>query len=110
MGASVGVELRGLDTLQASLAAVTAALQDPATAAAAARLVAGAAAPPVDTGRLAASEQVTPTATGARLEYGVTYAALVHASQPWLGAAISASVAGLVDLYAENTETAWKQA
>lgn len=107
---SVGVDLTGLDDLQASLVAVTEALRDPATAQAAARLVAGAATPPTDTGRLAASEQVSATATGARLEYAAPYAVIVHAAQPWLGEAITATVDQLVALYAETTHTAWQQA
>lgn len=106
----IGVELRGLDTLQASLAAVTDALTDPATAAEAARLVAGVATPPVDKGGLAASAQVAATATGASLVYAAPYAVIVHASQPWLGEAITATVPQLIDLYERNTITAWEQA
>lgn len=99
------VALSGLDDLDAALAAVVDVLTDPATEAAGAQLVAAGARPfiPRDTGKLAASEQVA----GGQLVYAVPYSAIVSASQPWLGAGISASLDALVDLYARKALEAW---
>lgn len=98
-----GVHLEGLDALEASLAAVVQALQDPETADDVARMVAAEAQPPVLTGALARSESVS----GGRLVYAAPYAVIVHARQPWLGAAISDVVPRMVDLYAVKVQEAW---
>lgn len=106
---TMAVEVAGVPTVEASVAAVVAVLQDPATAEAATLLVAAAARPlvPVATGQLAASEQVTRTGSGAALVYAAPYAVLVQASQPWLGAGITAAVPELEALYARQVLEAW---
>lgn len=106
---TASVALEGLDTVEASVAATVAALQDPELALAAARLVEVQASPliPRDTGRLAASQQVTVAGAGAALVYAAPYAVFVQASQPWLGAAISKAVPGIVGLYEERVRETW---
>lgn len=102
---SLGVELAGLDTVDASVAAVVQVLTDPALASSVAQLVAQLGHPlvPVDKGRLAASAQVA----GAQLVYAAPYAAIVSARQPWLGDAIAAAVPQIEDLYATRVTEAW---
>lgn len=106
---TLGVDLEGVPTVEAAVAAVVAVLQDPATAEAATHLVAASARPlvPVDTGRLAASEQVIRTGGGAALVYSARYAVIVQARQPWLGAGITAAVPELEALYARQATEAW---
>lgn len=107
---SFAVEVTGLDELDAAIAAVTAVLTDPATAVEGALLIERAARPPRDKGTLDASAAVVATATGAQLVYPVPYSAIVHARHPWLGAAITASVTELVDLYETKVMDAWASA
>lgn len=107
---TLGVDLEGVPTVEASVAALVAALQDPATAEAATHLVAASSRPLVPvgaTGRLAASEQVARTSTGAALVYGARYAVFVQASQPWLGEGITRAVPDLVALYERQAVEAW---
>jgi hypothetical protein len=106
---TMAVDVEGVPAVEASVAAVVAVLQDPATAEAATYLVAAAARPlvPVATGYLAASERVTRTAAGASLVYGAPYAVIVQASQPWLGAGITAAVPELTALYDAQVLEAW---
>lgn len=99
----LGVALEGLPAVEASVAAVVDALQDPATAAEAANLVRVAASPPRDTGRLADSAQVV----GSELVYAVPYSVIVHTSQPWLGDAVSSIIPDLVNLYETRALEAW---
>lgn len=107
---SVAVELTGLEDLTAALEAVKAALSDPATADAAAQLLAAGIRPfiPRDDGTLAASERVTVTGTGAQLVYAARYAVFVQASQPFMGAGISAAVEQLVAYYGDRALDAWQ--
>ena len=55
----------------------------------------------------AASATVTRTGTGAALVYAAPYAVIVQASQPWLGAGITAAVPQLEALYARQVTEAW---
>lgn len=105
----MAVELSGLEDLEAAIAAVQAALTDPATADKAAQLLAAGIRPfiPRDTGRLAASELVVAHGSGAHLEYAVPYSVFVQASQPFMGRGISAAVDQLVQLYATQALEAW---
>lgn len=105
----LSMELKGTTELEASASAVVAVLTAPATAEAGARLIASDARPrvPLDTGKLLASEAVQLTPTGAQLVYAARYAPIVHARQPWLGAAITATVPQLVDVYATAAVEAW---
>lgn len=105
----MGVAVAGTDELAAAAQRVADVLADPETATDAAALVADAARPniPRDTGKLAASELLTPTATGAVLEYLAPYAVPVHARQPWLPDAIAAAEAPILDLYTDRATTAW---
>lgn len=102
---SLAASVDGVATVEASVAAVVAAVQDPATLAAVVELVAAESAPhvPVDTGRLAGSRQTT----GSRLVWAAPYAVIVHARQPWLGAGITAAVPRIVDLYETRVTQAW---
>jgi hypothetical protein len=104
------VELSGLPELEAALAAVVAVLTAPSTAQDGAQLVAAGVRPfiPHDTGKLAASELVTVTGTGAQLVYSAPYAVFVQASQPFLGQGISAAVDQLVALYGDKALEAWQ--
>jgi hypothetical protein len=106
---SVDVELSGLEQLDAAIAAVVAVLTDPATAEAGAQLIAAATRPhvPTETGKLAASELVTVTGTGAQLVFAAPYSVFVQASQPFLGLGVSAAVPQLVDLYGDKAVEAW---
>jgi hypothetical protein len=104
------MELSGVTELEASAAAVVAVLTAPATAEAGGRLIESDARPrvPLDTGRLLASSSVATTPTGAQLVYAARYAPIVHARQPWLGAAITSTVPQLVAVYADAAVEAWK--
>lgn len=106
---TMAVEVEGVPTVEAAVAAVVAVLQDPATAEAATNLVAASARPlvPFLTGFLVASEQVVRTGSGAALLYTAPYAVIVQARQPWLGAGITAAVPALENLYATQVEQAW---
>lgn len=103
------MELSGLETVDAAVAAVVQVLTDPATAEAGAQLIAAGARPlvPVDKGTLLASERVLVSGTGAQLVYAARHAVFVQASQPWLGEGITRAVDQLVDLYATRVLDAW---
>lgn len=99
----------GVDELVAACDAVIAAITSSDTAAEAAALVGDAARPnvPVVTGRLASSEQITPTTTGATLEWAAPYALAVHARRPWLPAALAEAEAPITELYTSRIDAAW---
>lgn len=103
------IAVGGLEDLDRAITDTVQVLTAPATAQAATQLVAAAGRRlvPRDTGKLAASESVTPTATGAQLVYAARYAPIVQASQPWLGAAITAALPALVELYGTAAADAW---
>lgn len=96
---NLGVDLEGVPTVEASVAAVVAALQDPASAR---PLV-----PVGATRKLSSSDQVARTGTGATLVYAVPYAVFVQASQPWLGEGITRAVPDLVAMYERQATQAW---
>jgi hypothetical protein len=102
---SLSVELEGVPTVEAALAAVVAALQDPDNVEAAARLVKTSTDPHVPRlrGVLAASAQVT----GPRLVYAAPYSAIVQARTPYLGAGITDAVARILALYETQVTQAW---
>lgn len=106
---TLSVDLGGVQSVEAAVAAVVDVLQDPGTAVEPTRLVAAEAAPlePHDTGRLSASRRVVATAAGAELVYAAPYAVIVQARQPWLGEAITAAVPRIVALYETQAITAW---
>lgn len=106
---TLSVDLEGLDTLEASVAATVAALQDPELALSTAKLIAVEATPlvPRDTGKLAASQLVTLSGSGAELVYTAPYSVIVQARQPWLGRSITQAVPRIVELYADQAVQAW---
>jgi hypothetical protein len=102
---TMSVDLEGVPAVEASLAAVAAALQDPDTAEAAVRLVQSSADPlvPRAKGTLAASAQTT----GPRLVYAAPYSAIVQSRDPWLGAGITEAVPRILALYETQAVQAW---
>jgi hypothetical protein len=103
------VAVSGTDELAAAAQRVADVLTSSETATAAAVILADAARPqvPRKTGKLAASEMVTPTTAGAVLEYAVPYAVPVYALRPWLPDAIAQAEAPILDLYTDHALTAW---
>jgi hypothetical protein len=106
---NVTAEVSGVPELLDALTAVGEVFTSSDTAAAATRLVAVAGRPnvPRDTGALQASEQVTATSTGARLDYAVRYALPVHILRPWLPAAIAAAETEILALYTDHATAVW---
>lgn len=104
-----GVDLGGVESLDAALAAVAKVLTDPLTAEAGTDLIAASARPlvPTDSGALVTSERVTATGSGARLVYTARYSVIVQARQPWLGAGISGAIPQLLALYENQVQDAW---
>jgi hypothetical protein len=102
-------EVAGVPELVDALAAVSEVLTSSDTATAATRAVAVAGRPniPRDTGALQASEQVTATSTGARLDYSARYALPVHILRPWLPAAIATAETDILNVYTDRAALAW---
>jgi hypothetical protein len=104
---NVSADVSGVPELVSACTRVAAVLTDPGTAADAAATIAAAGTPPRDTGALQASETITPTVGGARLDYTARHALPVHIIRPWLPAAIAAAETHILELYTDRATAAW---